>query len=229
LIWREIELTKKVKPVVVSMGDLAASGGYYISCNANRIFADPSTITGSIGVFGMLPNFKVLANKYGINSEQVKTHKNSASYSPFRELDSETKEVITESIEDIYETFVNRVAAGRNMTFEEVDAIAQGRVWTGADAIKNGLVDELGGLENAIAYAAHNVEIDNYKVVSYPEYELKFDDLLRMYLGNSLIKTQDELLKEKIGAENFEMIEKLNYLNNMKGAQAIMPFEIIIK
>lgn len=229
LIWREIELTKKVKPVVVSMGDLAASGGYYISCNADRIFADPSTITGSIGVFGMLPNFKALANKYGINSEQVKTHKNSASYSPFRELDSETKEVITESIEDIYETFVNRVAAGRNMTFEEVDAIAQGRVWTGADAIKNGLVDELGGLENAIAYAAHNVEIDNYKVVSYPEYELKFDDLLRMYLGNSLIKTQDELLKEKIGEENFEMIEKLNYLNNMKGAQAIMPFEIIIK
>lgn len=229
LIWREIELTKKIKPVVVSMGDLAASGGYYISCNADRIFADPTTITGSIGVFGMLPNFKALANKYGINSEQVKTHKNSASYSPFRELDSETKEVITESIEDIYETFVNRVAAGRNMTFEEVDAIAQGRVWTGADAIKNGLVDELGGLENAIAYAAHNVEIDNYKVVSYPEYELKFDDLLRMYLGNSLIKTQDELLKEKIGAENFEMIEKLNYLNNTKGAQAIMPFEIIIK
>jgi len=229
LIWREIELTKKVKPVIVSMGDLAASGGYYISCGADRIFADPATITGSIGVFGMLPNFSTLATKYGVNAEQVKTHQNASSYSPFRKVDESFKSEVTESIEFIYETFVNRVAAGRNMTFEKVDEIAQGRVWTGVDALEKGLVDELGGLGDAIAYAANKVEIEDYKVVSYPEYELKFNDLLRNFLGASIMQTQDELLKEKIGQENFELMERLNYFNSLKGAQAIMPFEIKIQ
>ncbi|WP_158210151.1 signal peptide peptidase SppA [Myroides phaeus] len=229
LIWREIELTKKVKPVIVSMGDVAASGGYYISCNADRIFADPSTITGSIGVFGMLPNFKTLASKYGVNAEQVKTHKNSANYSPFRDVDDSFKMVVTESIEDIYTTFVNRVAAGRGLTFDQVDALAQGRVWTGKDALANGLVDELGGLDAAIKFAANKVEIDSYKIVNYPEYEMKFEDLIRSYLGASILKTQDDLIKEKIGEENFEMIERLNYFNSLKGAQTIMPFELNIK
>lgn len=229
LIWREIELTKKVKPVIVSMGDLAASGGYYIACGADHIFADPATITGSIGVFGMLPNFSTLATKYGVNAEQVKTHQNAASYSPFRKVDESFKSEITESIEFIYDTFVNRVAAGRGMTFEKVDEIAQGRVWTGVDALGNGLVDELGGLNDAIAYAANKVEIDEYKVVNYPEYELKFDDLLRNFLGASIMKTQDELLIEKIGQENFELMQRLNYFNSLKGAQAIMPFEIKIQ
>lgn len=229
LIWREIELTKKVKPVIVSMGDLAASGGYYISTGADHIFADPATITGSIGVFGMLPNFSTLATKYGVNAEQVKTHQNAASYSPFRKVDETFKTEVTESIEFIYETFVNRVAAGRGMTFEQVDAMAQGRVWTGVDALENGLVDELGGLSDAIAYAANKVEIDEYKVVSYPEYELKLNDLLRNFLGASIMQTQDELLKEKIGQENFEMMERLNYFQSLKGAQAIMPFEIKIQ
>ena len=229
LIWREIELTKKVKPVIVSMGDLAASGGYYIASGADHIFADPATITGSIGVFGMLPNFSALATKYGVNAEQVKTHQNAASYSPFRKVDESFKKEITESIEFIYETFVNRVAAGRGMTFEKVDEIAQGRVWTGVDALEKGLVDELGGLSDAIAYAAKKVEIDEYKVVSYPEYELKFNDLLRNFLGASIMQTQDELLKEKIGQENFEMMERLDYFNSLKGAQAIMPFEIKIQ
>ena len=229
LIWREVELTKKVKPVIVSMGDLAASGGYYIASGADRIFADPATITGSIGVFGMLPNFSTLASKYGVNAEQVKTHQNAASYSPFRKVDDSFKSEVTESIEFIYETFVNRVAAGRNMTFEKVDEIAQGRVWTGVDALEKGLVDELGGLNAAIAYAANKVEIEDYKVVNYPEYELKINDLLRNYLGASIMQTQDELLKEKIGQENFEMMERLNYFQSLKGAQAIMPFEIKIQ
>jgi len=229
LIWREIELTKKVKPVIVSMGDVAASGGYYISCNADRIFADPSTITGSIGVFGMVPNFKSLANKYGVNSEQVKTHDNASNYSPFRDIDPSFKMVVTEGIEDIYTTFVQRVADGRKLTVEQVDEIAQGRVWTGKDAIKNKLVDELGGLDQAIAYAAKKVEIDSYKVVNYPEYKMKFEDLLRNYLGTSMIKTEEQLIKEKIGEANYEMIERLNYFNNMKGAQAIMPFELKIE
>lgn len=229
LIWREVELTKKVKPVVVSMGDLAASGGYYIACNGDRIFADPSTITGSIGVFGMVPNVKNLADRFGVNAQQVKTHKNSVMYSPFQNLDPQQRAYLTEGIEDVYVTFVNRVAAGRNMTFEEVDEIAQGRVWTGEDAIRLGLVDELGGLDQAIAYAAEKVEISDYNVVNYPEYDLKMEDMLREYFGISLLKTQDELLKEKIGKENFELIEKLNYFNKAEGVQALLPFEIIIK
>lgn len=229
LIWREIELTKKEKPVIVSMGNLAASGGYYISCNADYIFADPTTITGAIGVFGMLPNFSELATKYGVNAQDVKTHKNAATYSPFKPIDPNFKAVMTESVEDIYTTFVNRVATGRNKSFEEIDAVAQGRVWTGADAIDKGLVDELGGLKEAIAFAANKVEIDNYKLVSYPEYELKFEDLLRSYFGASILKTQDDLIKEKVGEENFEMLERLNYFNSLKGAQTIMPFELNIK
>jgi len=136
LIWREIELTKKVKPVVVSMGNLAASGGYYIACNANTIFAEPTTITGSIGVFGMLPNAHGFATKYGVNAEQVQTHKNAIGYSVFEPISEEYKTFALEGVDQIYKTFVNRVAVGRKMTFEQVDAIAQGRVWTGSDAIK---------------------------------------------------------------------------------------------
>src|SRR5690606_28371915 len=114
IIWREIELTKKTKPVVVSMGDVAASGGYYIACNATRIFAEPGTITGSIGVFGMMPNFKKVADKFGVNAEQVKTHEIAEGYSPFREMSPKYEEAVTESIEIIYDVFVSRVAAGRN-------------------------------------------------------------------------------------------------------------------
>ncbi len=229
IIWREIELTKKVKPVIVSMGDVAASGGYYIACNADKIFADPTTITGSIGVFGMLPNFKDVATKFGVNAEVVKTHNLSVGYSPFQTLDPENRAIITEGVEEIYKTFVERVAAGRNMSFDQVDALAQGRVWTGVDALENGLIDEFGGLEKAIAYAAEKVEIDSYKVVNYPEYEVNFEDMLRGFFGASILKTQDELLKEKIGAENFELIERLNYFNQAKGIQALMPYEINIQ
>ena len=229
LIWREIELTKKVKPVIVSMGDVAASGGYYIACNSDRIFADPSTITGSIGVFGMLPNFKQVADKFGVNAEKVQTHDNASGYSPFRALESKDRAFITEGVEEIYEVFVNRVAEGRKMTFEQVNDLAQGRVWTGIDALKNGLIDEFGGLDKAIAYAAKKVEISNYKIVNYPEYEVKFEDMLRNLLGVSILKTQEELLKEKIGTANYDLIERLNYFNKAEGTQALMPFEITIK
>ena len=229
LIWREIELTKKVKPVIVSMGDVAASGGYYIACNSDRIFADPSTITGSIGVFGMLPNFKQVADKFGVNAEKVQTHDNASGYSPFRALESKDRAIITEGVEEIYEVFVNRVAEGRKMTFDQVNDLAQGRVWTGTDALKNGLIDEFGGLDKAIAYAARKVEISNYKIVNYPEYEVKFEDMLRNFLGVSILKTQEELLKEKIGTANYDLIERLNYFNQAEGVQALMPYEITIK
>ena len=140
LIWRELEITKNEVPLVVSMGDVAASGGYYLSCNADRIFAQPTTITGSIGVFGTLPNIHKLANKMGINAEQVKTNKG-ADYSFFEPMSDEFREVTTEGIEQIYTTFLQRVADGRGMSIEAVDSIAQGRVWSGKEALDNGLVD----------------------------------------------------------------------------------------
>lgn len=226
LIWREVELTKGVKPVVVSMGDYAASGGYYIACGADYIFADPTTITGSIGVFGMLPNFSELTQKYGVNPQGVQTHDNQANYSPFAPMTLGYKQYASQGIEQIYSTFVKRVAQGRSMSEEKVNEIAQGRVWTGEDALENGLIDAYGSLQTAVSYAADLVEVDQYRVVNYPEYELNFDDFLRSYFGSSLVKTQDQLIIDKIGQENFQMLERLNYFSSLKGAQAIIPFEI---
>lgn len=229
LIWREIELTKKVKPVVVSMGNVAASGGYYISCNANTIFAEPSTITGSIGVFGLLPNLNEVGKNIGINAEQVKTHKNASGYSVFEPLDENFKGVVLESIEDVYSTFLKRVADGRKMTTEQVDAIAQGRIWTGTDAVKNGLVDKIGGLNDAIKHAATLAKIKDFRTENYPEYETNFEDLLASMSGISIFKTKEDLLKEQIGTEAYLLLEKIQKAQKMKGVQALMPYELDIK
>ncbi|CAD0006048.1 signal peptide peptidase SppA [Flavobacterium chungangense] len=226
LIWREIEITKKVKPVVVSMGNYAASGGYYIACNANKIFAEKNTITGSIGVFGVLPNFSPLANKLGINTEQVKTHENSANYSPFVPVDEKFKAFTLESVEHIYNTFVTHVAEGRKMTFAQVDAIAQGRVWSGTEALKNGLVDQIGGLNDAIAEAAKIAKVKSYSTENYPEYEKDFNDLLS---GLPFAHSKETFIKEEIGEENYLLIEHIKRLQKLKGAQAIMPYTINIK
>lgn len=229
LIWREIEITKKTKPVVVSMGNVAASGGYYIACNADRIFAEPSTITGSIGVFGVLPNMTQLAKNIGINAEQVKTHTNASGYSLFEPLDENFKTVTLESIENIYAVFLQRVATGRKMTVEQVNEIAQGRVWTGTDALKNGLVDELGGLEKAIAYAAKLGKAKEYKTVNYPEYEKSFEDLLAQFTGFGIFQSKETLIKEQIGEENYQILQQIKRANQLRGVQALMPFEIKIK
>jgi protease-4 len=226
LIWREIELTKKVKPVVVSMGNYAASGGYYIACNATKIFAENNTITGSIGVFGILPNFSGLTNKMGIHSEQVKTHENSGNYNPFAPIDEKFKAVTTEGVEQIYKTFVSHVAQGRKMTFAQVDAIAQGRVWTGSDAIKIGLVDKIGGLDDAIQEAARLAKIKTYNTQNYPEYKKNFDDFLESF---PFAKTKERLIKEEIGEENYKVMEQIKRVQSYKGIQARMPFEINIQ
>ncbi|HTO35983.1 MAG TPA: signal peptide peptidase SppA [Flavobacterium sp.] len=228
LIWREIELTKKVKPIVVSMGNLAASGGYYIACGANKIIAEPTTITGSIGVFGALPNFSPLSKRIGINTSLVTTHENAANYSVFQPLDSKFTELVTESIENIYSTFVNRVATGRNMTVEQVDAVAQGRVWTGTEALENGLVDQLGGLEIALEEAAKLAEIDSYKTQSFPEYDIKFGfDNMFEYL--SLKQSKEALIKQEIGEEGYQTLQQLRRMQEKKGVQVLMPFELNIK
>ena len=227
LIWREIELTKKVKPVIVSMGTYAASGGYYIACNANKIFAEPTTITGSIGVFGTLPNFTQAANKFGINTVQVKTHENASEYSPFVPLDEKFKAFTLEGVEHIYNVFVNRVATGRKMTFENVDAIAQGRVWSGSDAIKIGLVDQLGTMNEAVKYAAKLTKTTKYSTIDYPEYETEVRDIVGKFLP--FAKTKENLIKQEIGIENYKMLEKIKKMQTRKGIQAVMPFEINVK
>lgn len=228
LIWREIELTKKVKPVVVSMGNLAASGGYYIACNANKIFAEASTITGSIGVFGMLPNLSQIADRYGLNTETVETHKNASGYSVFEPMDEEFRNFTQESVENIYKIFVNRVAAGRKMTFSQVDAIAQGRVWSGSDALKLGLVDKIGGMDDAIAYAASITKTTDYDTVSFPEYEKSFFEDLENSGFLSFLKTRETLLKEELGEEGYEMVNQIKRMNARKGMQVIMPYELKI-
>jgi protease-4 len=228
LIWREIELTKKVKPVVVSMGNYAASGGYYLACNANKIFAEANTITGSIGVFGTLPNFSKLIDRVGIHAEQVSTHENAAEYSVFKPIDEKFRIITQESVERIYNTFLNRVAAGRKMTFAQVDAVAQGRVWSGSEAVKVGLVDEIGGMDVAIKEAAKLAKIKTYKTQNFPQYEKSFDDLLSN-LGLPFFKTKESIIKEEVGIENYKIIEQIRKMNTKKGTQILMPFEINIK
>ncbi|MCL4133560.1 UNVERIFIED_CONTAM: hypothetical protein GTU68_041614 [Idotea baltica] len=226
LIWREIELTKKVKPVIVSMGDLAASGGYYIACNADRIFAEPTTITGSIGVFGMLPNGKELADSWGINAEQVITNKNAVAYSFFEPLSDEQRAFIKEGVSDIYELFTARVAEGRIMKQDNVKAIAQGRVWTGTDALDNGLVDELGGLDQALKYAAALTEIDTYSIKEFPVFEKDLDKMLEEF---GLAKTKEGILKEELGEENYKILKELKTMSERKGIQLLFPFSLDIK
>lgn len=227
LIWREIEVTKKVKPVVVSMGNYAASGGYYIACNADEIFAENNTITGSIGVFGILPNFSKLSDRIGIHTEKVSTHENAADYSPFSPMDEKFKNVTLEGIERFYATFVSRVAQGRKMDFAAVDSIAQGRVWTGSDALKIGLVDKIGGMDDAIKYAAGLAKTKNYKTQNFPEYEKNIRDLLGN-LGIPFLKSKEGLIREEIGEANYKLLQQVKKISNRTGIQALMPFEITI-
>ena len=226
LIWREIELTKKVKPVVVSMGNYAASGGYYIACNAHTIFAEKNTITGSIGVFGILPNFTQLATKMGLHSEQVKTNENSAEYSPFLPIDEKFKSVTLESVEQVYKTFVSHVAQGRKMTFAQVDAIGQGRVWSGAEALKIGLVDKIGGLDAAIKAAAALAKTKNYSTQNYPEFEKSFEEIFK---NIPFAHLKESFIKEEIGNENYILLNKIKKIQTQKGIQASIPFEINIQ
>ncbi len=226
LIWREIEITKKVKPVVVSMGNYAASGGYYIACNANKIFAENNTITGSIGVFGILPNFSPLATKIGLHSEQVRTHENASEYSPFLPLDEKFKTITLEGVEHIYKTFVTHVAEGRKMTFGQVDAIAQGRVWSGSEAVKIGLVDKIGGINDAINEAAALAKIKNYNTQNFPEFEKDINDILEHL---PFAKSKESFIKEEFGMETYKIMEQIKRVQSKRGVQAMMPFEISIQ
>jgi len=228
IIWREITLAKAEKPVVVSFGNVAASGGYYIGVAGDKIFAEPTTITGSIGVFGTIPNIHELAGNIGINAEQVGTNKNSVDYSLFEPMNDSFRDVVQEGIEDTYNTFLQRVAEGRKMSLSQVDSLAQGRVWSGVDAQANGLVDELGNLDDAIAAAADMAGLDNYGIRKYPKYKSNFERFMDD-LGGMESKIKASLIKEEIGGEAYQILKEFKQASEQKGIQARMPFSLNIK
>jgi len=224
VIWREVLLAKKVKPVVASMGDVAASGGYYISCAATKIVADPTTITGSIGVFGMVPNLKGLFNnKLGITVDNVKTNNYADFGTTYRPLTESEKDIYQVDVENIYTTFITHVAEGRGMTTDQVDSIGQGRVWSGADALKIGLIDEFGGLDKAIEIAAKLAKIEDYKIQSLPAQKEPFEQILESLQGGS----DETFLKAQLG-ETYEYYKYIQGIKNMKGVQARMPYSIYV-
>lgn len=213
---------KQKKPIVVSMSDVAASAGYEISCNAHKIVAMPTTITGSIGVFGLYPELGgMLKNKFGVTTDTVLTNKNAAALSTMRPLSGEGYDVLVRNVEDFYVTFCQRVALGRNLTVEYVDSIARGRVWTGIDAKKLGLVDELGGMDKALDIAAELAEIDSYSILAYPK-EKDFATQLMEILGEEQSLT--DVLSKKTDVEKY--YEMLEQINNMEPLQARLPYFI---
>lgn len=228
-IWREVELTKAKKKVIVSMGDVAASGGYYIAAPAHRIFAENSTITGSIGVFGMIPyTGKMLENKLGITFDRVSTNKH-GSLSLNRKLTKEELSITQAEVDEIYDDFLSKVATGRKMTKENVNKVARGRVWAGSDAVKIGLVDEIGGLTSAIAYAAKLVNGDTDEVLYYPLVEKDFADKLMDFLEDENEKEEDEKdvsSTNQLPEELLEYYKELKKIESMSGVQMRLPFNI---
>ena len=197
LIWREVKLAAETKPVIASMGDVAASGGYYILTAADRIFADPNTITGSIGVIGILPDMqKFMTEKLGITYDVVKTNTNSDFGTVFRPLNSTEMKVLEKEIGKSYKTFISHVADGRGMTVDAVDRIGRGHVYSAVDAMNIGLVDELGGLKEAIAAAADSAGTENYRIVKYPKFEAPFQKLLNQMTGDIQSKVLERNWKQ---------------------------------
>ena len=224
-IWREVVMLKNEKPVIVSMGDYAASGGYYISCAADSIVADPTTLTGSIGIFGMFPNMEnLLTDKLGVHFDMVKTNKFADMGSINRPFNADEKAIMQKYINNGYELFVKRCADGRGMTVEAIKKIAEGRVWTGAKAKELGLVDELGGLDRALEIAAQKADIEAYSVINYPNEENAFAALLN--------KSKDNYINEKMAETLGENYNYILFINNLKEAdriQARMPFDLRIQ
>lgn len=221
VIRREVELAKKEKPVIVSMGDVAASGGYWISTNAGYIFAEPTTITGSIGVFGIIPDFKGLFNnKLGITFDNVMTNKNADFIDVMKPMSDYQYKKIDAEITKIYNRFVNLVASTRNLSAEYVDGIARGRVWSGTDALKLGLVDRLGGLDDAIAYAAKKAELgENYRIREYPERKPLYEQILEELKGDAKAR----IIGNELGVYK-TYYDQIQAIKRMDGIQARLPF-----
>jgi protease-4 len=222
IIWKEVEMTSKVKPVVISMGNYAASGGYYISAPGTKIFASPTTITGSIGVFGLVPNAgKLMNQKLGISTQTVNTNKNSDFPSIYRPMSIYEKEVIQLSIEKVYSNFVSKVSTGRKMTVAAVDSIGQGRVWSGTDAIRLGLVDETGGLRASVEEAAKLAGIETYSTRELPVAVDPFTRILSQLSGDIRMR----ILKNELG-EYKKFFDEIQEIKNLSGIQARLPYFI---
>lgn len=224
VIWREAKLSSNQKPLVVSMGDYAASGGYYISVDADRIFAEENTITGSIGVFGLMPNAKGLLNdKMGIYFDGVKTNEHSDWMDVSKALSPKEFEIRQRGIDQVYDSFTSKVAMGRNLRQSYVDSIGQGRVWTGNDAIKIGLVDEIGGLEDAIAYAADLASLDDYRILELPLQKSALEELFKDLGMSASQKAMENALV------NYQLLQQFKYIQSilkMDGVQAVLPIRI---
>lgn len=225
-IWRELSLAKKEKPVVVSFGDVAASGGYYISCAADSIFASPTTITGSIGVFGIIPNMEgFFKNKLGVTFDGVKTAPYADLGAIYRPMSETEKKFVQESIDQIYLSFKQRVAEGRKKSVEFVDSIAQGRVWSGYKGIENGLVDKFGGLQDAVECAARMAKLKEYRLREYPETKSVFDRLF----GSGENPLNRETMRKELGEDQYKIYQELIRVKQMtNSAQARIPFEFFV-
>ena len=224
-ILREMDLAKEAKPVIVSMGDVAASGGYYIACQADTIVANPTTITGSIGVFGVLMNAKeMMNNKLGITIDTVKTNKHADIGTIFRPLTRIERQIIQNSVENVYNTFISRVSLGRNLSKEYIDSVGQGRVWTGRDALELGLVDVLGGLETAIEISSNMADLQDYRIVNLPKQKDPIEVLLQDLMGEEI---RSSIVKKELG-DFYDTYMELKNINSMDQIQMRMPqtFEI---
>ena len=226
-IWRELSLAKKEKPVVVSFGDVAASGGYYISCTADSIFASPTTITGSIGVFGIIPNMEgFFKNKLGVTFDGVKTGPYADLGAIYRPMNENEKKFVQQTIDEIYLSFKQRVADGRKKSVESIDSIAQGRVWSGNRAIGIGLVDKFGGLQDAVECAARLAKLKDYRLREYPEVQNLFERLFGGAKDNTL---KAEMIKKELGEDQFKIYHEMLRIKQMtNSAQTRLPFEFFI-
>ena len=225
-ILYELQQLKQKKPLIISFGDYAASGGYYISMAGDRIFAQNNTITGSIGVFGVIPDAKNLANRNGIYSDVVSTNANSNMISPFSGLSSGTLAIAQRSVVNTYNRFVHFVSKNRKKTAEEVDAVGSGRVWSGKRAKEIGLVDEIGSLNDAVKYAANKANIAEYEAVSYPEKVDKFEQIMgNLRQGN----IAESYVKSQISEENYQLFKVFSDQNFKNSIQMTMPYIIRIK
>jgi protease-4 len=223
-IWREVKLAADEKTLVVSFGDVAASGGYYLSCAADKIVASPNTITGSIGIFGIIPNIGELLNdKLGITTDAVKTNKNSDLLTLTRPLTDYEQKMMQATIEEGYNTFVSHVAEGRRMSVAQVDSIGQGRVWSGENAKEIGLIDQFGGINDAIKLAAEIEGIEEYRTVSLPSLPDPFEELFKM--GTDNIRAR--FLKNELG-EKYRYYEYFKKATGMNGVYVRMPYDIFI-
>lgn len=224
VIWREVKLANEEKPVVVSMGDVAASGGYYIACASDKIYASPNTITGSIGVFGIMPNIEeLMTDKIGITFDNVKTNKFADLGSVNRPLTQEEYDIIQKGVVDVYNTFTSKVAEGRDMSQENVDDIGQGRVWSGTNAMDINLIDEYGGLEAAVAGAAELAELEDYRIYELPEQKDPFQELLEQLEEDM----QTSWIKYQLG-DQYKYYKTIQDIKHLKGVQARMPYQFVI-